>query len=110
MDTLTLWALFFAVGLATFLVRLSFIQWHDSTQGLLKRSRTVLTLLPPAILAALCIPSILFSRPVTDYHFEPLQLVAALVAIIIAKLSRSVLWPVLGGMLCLWLIRWLMST
>lgn len=109
MDNLTLWLLFFAVGLGTFLVRLSFIQLHGSTEALIQRSKNILMLLPPAILAALCIPAIVFSRPVTEYQIDPVQLLAAAVTILIAKFSRSVFWPVVGGMLCLWLLRILSS-
>ena len=109
MDNLTLWMLFFAVGLGTFLVRLSFIQLHGSTEALIKRSKNVLMLLPPAILAALCIPAIVFTRPVNEYQIDPVQLIAAAVTILIAKFSRSVFWPVVGGMLCLWMLRILSS-
>ncbi len=105
MDNLNLWLLFFAAGLGTFLIRLSFIQLHGSTQALIERSKYILALLPPAILAALCIPGIVFSRPTFEYQVEPAQLVAALVAILIAKFSRSVFWPVVGGMICLWLLQ-----
>lgn len=105
MDDLTLWLLFFAAGLGTFLIRLSFIQFHGSTEALIQRSKTILALLPPAILAALCIPGIVFTRPTSEYQVEPAQLIAGAVAIIIAKLTRSVFWPVVGGMLCLWLLK-----
>lgn len=87
------------------MVRLSFIQFHGSTEALIQRSKNVLMLLPPAILAALCIPAIVFTRPATEYQVDPVQLIAAAVAILIAKFSRSVFWPVVGGMLCLWLLR-----
>ena len=109
MDNLTLWGLFFAVGLGTYLVRLSFIQLHGSTQALLERSKTILMLLPPAILAAICIPAIVFQRPTTEYQLDWIQILAGLVTVLIAHFSRSVFWPVVGGMLCLWLARWLIS-
>lgn len=107
MDTATLWLLFFAVGLGTFLVRVSFIELHGATRELLDRSKDILMLLPPAILAALCVPAILFTRPATEYQMDIAQILAALVCILIAKFSRSVFWPVVGGMICLWLLRWL---
>ncbi|MCV6590100.1 MAG: AzlD domain-containing protein [Marinobacterium sp.] len=106
-DTLMLWLLFLAAGLGTFLIRLSFIELHGSTRHLLERSRHLLAVLPPAILAALCVPAILFSRPATDYQWAPMQIVAALVTVLIARFSRSVFWPVVAGMLCLWLLNWL---
>ena len=102
-----LWLLFFAVGLGTFLIRLSFIQLHGSAEDLIRRSKHILMLLPPAILAALCIPAIIFTRPLTDYHVDYSQLAAALVAILIARFSRSVFWPVAGGMLCLWMLHFI---
>jgi len=108
-DNLQLWLLFVAVGVGTFLIRLSFIQLHGSAEALINRSKHILMLLPPAILAALCIPAIVFSRPLTDYQVEYFQLAAALVAILIARFSRSVFWPVVGGMFCLWLLRFISS-
>ncbi|MBU2965261.1 AzlD domain-containing protein [Amphritea sp. 2_MG-2023] len=108
-DNLQLWLLFVAVGLGTFLIRLSFIQFHGSAEALIARSKHVLTLLPPAILAALCIPAIVFTRPLTAYQPDYFQWIAALIAILIARFSRSVFWPVAGGMICLWLLRYLTS-
>lgn len=107
MDNLTLWLLFIAAGLGTFLVRLSFIQLHGSTEALIQRSKKILMLLPPAILAALCVPALVFTRPATEYQIAPTQLVAAAVTIFIAKYSRSVFWPVVGGMLCFWLVQYI---
>ena len=105
MDNLNLWLLFIAAGLGTFLIRLSFIQFHGSTEALIQRSKNILTLLPPAILAALCAPGIVFTRPTTEYQIDIAQLAAAGVAIVIAKCSPRVFWPVVGGMLCLWLLK-----
>ncbi|WP_286238861.1 AzlD domain-containing protein [Neptuniibacter halophilus] len=105
MNTTELWFLFAAVGLATFLVRLSFIQFHARTDTLIQRYRHVLSLLPAVILAALCAPSLLFSRPIAEFSISAEQLAAATVTIVIARFSRSVLWPVAGGMLTLWMLN-----
>ncbi len=110
MTNTELWLLFFAVGLGTFLVRLSFIQLHGSAEALIRRSKPILMMLPPAILAALCIPAILFTRPLTDYQLNYDQIIAAIVTILITRFSKSVFWPVVGGMLCLWALRWLNIT
>lgn len=107
MTNTQLWLLFFTVGLGTFLIRLSFIQLHGSAGALIKRSKHILMLLPPAILAALCIPAIIFTRPLAHYQVDYFQLAAALVAILVARFSKSVFWPVAGGMLCLWLLRYI---
>lgn len=107
MDTLTLWLLFLAIGLGTFLIRLSFIQLHGSMKSLLQRSHKILILLPPAILAALCIPAILFTRPTADYQFSGIQLIAGVIAVVVAHFTRSVFWPVIAGMAVLWFAQWL---
>ncbi len=107
MSTETLWGLFMIVGLGTFLIRVSFIQFHGSMQWLLKRSSQVLMLLPPAILAALCVPAILFQRPTTAWVPDYSQILAALVTVLVARHSGSVFWPVITGMACLWGYRWL---
>lgn len=109
MSNTELWLLFFAIGLGTFLVRLSFIQLHGSAEALIHRSKHILMMLPPAILAALCIPAILFNRPLTEYHLDYTQVAAAIVTILITRFSKSVFWPVVGGMLCLWGIRGLIN-
>ncbi|MEH6578473.1 MAG: AzlD domain-containing protein [Amphritea sp.] len=109
MDTPTLWGVFLAVGLGTFLIRLSFVQLHGSMQSVLERCQSILILLPPAILAALCIPSILFEKSATDYVPDLPQVLAAVVTMLLAKFSRSVFWPIVGGMGALWFSRWLMG-
>lgn len=109
MSTETLWGLFVVVGLGTFLIRVSFIQFHSSMQWLLKRSSQVLMLLPPAILAALCVPAILFQHPFTAWVPDYPQMLAALTTVLVARYSGSVFWPVITGMTCLWGCRWLLN-
>jgi branched-subunit amino acid transport protein len=72
------------------------------------RYQPILTLLPPAILAALCAPSILFNKQIEAETLDFTQLIAALVTIILAKYCRSLLWPIIGGMGCLWIVRWVL--
>lgn len=105
MDTLSLWLLFLLAGFGTFLIRLSFIELHGSTQKLLERSRNILALLPPAILAALCMPAIIFSHSPGGDVIDIAQTSAAAGAVIVAILSRNVFWPIATGMLILWFLR-----
>ena len=107
MTNIELWLLFFAIGLGTFLIRLSFIQLHGSADALIQRSKYTLMMLPSAILAALCIPAVLFIRPLAEFQFSYSQFAAAIVTILIARFSKSVFWPVIGGMICLWLLRYI---
>ncbi|SIS90224.1 AzlD domain-containing protein [Neptunomonas antarctica] len=109
MNDLNLWVLFFLCGLATYLIRLSFIQLHGKSGPLLRRSQPVLLLLPPAILAALCIPPIVYSKQAEGLQVELAQILAGCVAVVLAKYFKSLLWPILGGMIFLWGYRWLIG-
>lgn len=106
MDNSALWMVFLAVGLGTFLLRVSFIELHATLGAHLDRIKPVLLLLPAAILAALCMPAIVFSKQGSEYSLAPSQWLAALCCILVAKLTHNVFWPILAGMLCLWLTRW----
>ena len=107
MTNTQLWLLFLAIGLGTFLVRLSFIQLQGNANAFTQRAKHVLMIMPPAILAALCIPAVLFDQTLTSPFFSYQQIAAAIVTVLIARYSSSVFWPVIGGMACLWLLRFL---
>jgi branched-subunit amino acid transport protein len=107
MTNTQLWLLFFVIGLGTFLVRLSFIQLQDNANAFTQRAKHVLTIMPPAILAALCIPAILFDQKLAPPFFSYHQIAAAIVTVLIAKYSNSVFWPVVAGMACLLLLRYI---
>ena len=109
MSDLSLWGLFFICGLVTYLIRLSFIQLHAKLGPLLARCQPILLVLPPAILAALCIPPIVFSKQADGLHVELAQILAGCVAIVLANYFKSLLWPILGGMIFLWGYRWLVG-
>lgn len=105
MTNLELWLLFVVIGFGTFVVRVSFIQLHDKAEAMIQRSKSILILLPTAVLAALCMPGILFRQPVSENELDYVQMAAAVVAVVMTRLTKSVVWPVIGGMLCLWLLR-----
>ncbi|WP_164846985.1 AzlD domain-containing protein [Neptunomonas marina] len=104
MSDMTLWLLFAICGLLTFSIRLSFVQLHGHLAKHLERVQPVLALLPPAVLAALCIPPIVLNSHSAAVDW--LQVMAGLVTLLLAVRFKSIIWPILGGMCVLWAGRY----
>lgn len=107
MSTSTLLLTMAACGLATFLIRLSFIAFgHRLPDD--PRLTAVLRYVPPAILGALIAPEILTAQGEVLLTADNPRLWAALLALLVARLTRSVLATIAAGMLALWLLQgWL---
>ncbi|MWL86267.1 AzlD domain-containing protein [Cupriavidus sp. SW-Y-13] len=100
MSTMTLLWVFIGAGMATFLIRLSFIAVEGRVR-LPAWFRTALQFVPAAMLSALIAPDLLMRDGAL--YLSPLnaRLVAGLVAIVIAARTRSVSWTIAGGMAAL---------
>ncbi|MBI5069587.1 MAG: AzlD domain-containing protein [Deltaproteobacteria bacterium] len=99
------WLLVFAAaGLATFLIRLSFIALLGrlETPPLLQRA---LRLVPPAVLCAIIFPEVLVRGGALDLSLRNARLWAALVAIGIALRFQNVLLTIAVGMATLWALQ-----
>ena len=93
-----------ACGLVTFLIRLSFIAFgHHLPDD--PRISAVLRYVPPAILGALIAPEIFMGTNGLLLTPDNPRLWAALVALLVARLTRSVLATIAAGMLALWAIQ-----
>jgi len=89
-----------ACGLATFLIRLSFIAFgHHLPND--PRFTAALRYVPPAILGALIAPEIFALNGSVSLAPDNPRLWAALVA----RLTRSVLATIAAGMLVLWMVQ-----
>ncbi|RZT43101.1 AzlD domain-containing protein [Cupriavidus agavae] len=97
MSTTTLLWVFIVAGMATYLIRLSFIAVEGRVR-LPAWFRTALQFVPAAMLSALIAPDLLMRDG--NLYLSPLnaRLVAGLVAIVIAARTRSVGWTIAGGM------------
>jgi branched-subunit amino acid transport protein len=97
MSSLTLLWVFLGAGLATFLIRLSFIAVEGRVR-LPSWFRTALQFVPAAMLSALIAPDLLMRSG--ELYVSPFnaRLVAGLVAIVIAARTRSIGWTIIGGM------------
>ncbi len=100
MNSLTLLWVFIGAGLATFLIRLSFIAVEGRVR-LPAWFRTALQFVPAAMLSALIAPDLLMRGG--ELYLSPLntRLVAGLVAVLIAARTRSIGWTIVGGMAAL---------
>lgn len=97
MSALMLLAVFVAAGLATFLIRLSFIAVEGRVQ-LPSWFRTALQFVPAAMLSALIAPDLLMRDGALFLSPANARLVAGLVAVVIAARTRSIGWTIAGGM------------
>lgn len=107
MSTTVLLLTMAACGLVTFLIRLSFIAFgHRLPDD--PRISTVLRYVPPAILGALIAPEIFINAGGLHTTPDNPRLWATLVALLVARLTRSVLATIAAGMAALWVIQgWL---
>ena len=106
MTTGELLLLMAACGLVTFLIRLSFIaggRWLSAGP----QFSVVLRYVPPAVLGALIAPEI-FPSGFSSGMVDGPRFWAALLALLVAWATRSVLATIAAGMLALWGIQfWL---
>lgn len=104
MSTTVLLLTMAACGLVTFLIRLSFIAFgHHLPDD--PRIEALLRYVPPAILGALIAPEIfLIGGNLSAVPDNP-RLWAALVALLVARLTRSVLATIAAGMAALWVVQ-----
>jgi len=97
MSQMTLLWVFIGAGLATFLIRLSFIAVEGRVR-LPAWFRTALQFVPAAMLSALIAPDLLMRDGAVYLSPYNTRLIAGLVAIVIAARTRSVGWTIAGGM------------
>jgi branched-subunit amino acid transport protein len=104
MSTTVLLLTMAACGLVTFLIRLSFIAFgHHLPDD--PRIAAVLRYVPPAILGALIGPEIFVVGGNLSATPDNPRLWAALAALLVARLTRSVLATIAAGMAALWVVQ-----
>lgn len=100
---MSVWPTMIVCGLVTFALRLSFIA-AEGRVTFPRWFRVLLPFVPVATLTALVVPELLLSRGALWLSWDNARLMAGLVAIAIAAITRSVLWTLIGGfaVLALW--------
>jgi branched-subunit amino acid transport protein len=97
MSPLTLLGVMVAAGLATFLIRLSFIAVEGRVQ-LPRWFRISLQFVPAAMLSALIAPDLLMHDGALFLSLANPRLVAGAVAVAVSAWTRSVGWTIASGM------------
>lgn len=104
MGSTTIWLAILLTGLGTFLLRFSMLALVGRVQ-VSERLFEALKFLPPAILAALVLPAIYRHDALAIAPERPAHLLAGLLAIGIARVTRNMLATIIGGMLAMWLLE-----
>lgn len=99
-----IWGVIAAIGLLTYLVRLSFIALFGYVDEIPDGLGRVLRYVPPAVLGALVFPAFVTIAPGAG-GLEADRLVAGAAAIGVAWWRQSVLATMVAGMGTLWLVR-----
>lgn len=101
MSDLALWGMFLAVGIGTFIMRLSFVElygrWRIPT--LLSRA---LVYVPASVLASLVLPAVVYPGGEARLVLENPQIPAAIIAAWVAWKTRSTVLTLVAGMAALW--------
>jgi len=106
MSTTSIWLLFLAIGLGTFLLRFVFIYLFGKIE-MPDWLRRALRFVPAATLAALVFPALTHPAGQLDLSLQNFRLLAGLGGAIIAWRTRNVLLTILIGMILLWLLEML---
>jgi branched-subunit amino acid transport protein len=102
-----IWIVILGLGLGTFLVRFSFLGFVGE-KSLPDWALRLLRYVPVAVLPGLVAPLVVWPAA-TEGETDPARLIAAVVALAIGALTRSVLGAIFGGMIALYLGLWLVG-
>ena len=104
MSAASIWLLFIAIGLGTFLLRFLFIYLFGKIE-MPDWLRRALRFVPAAALAALVFPALTHPAGHLDLSPHNFRLLAGLGGAIIAWKTRNVLLTILVGMVLLWIFE-----
>jgi branched-subunit amino acid transport protein len=101
MSTTSIWLLFVAIGLGTFVLRFLFIYLFGKIE-MPEWLRRALRFVPAAALAALVFPALTHPGGHFDLSLQNFRLLAGIAGAIVAWRTRNVLLTILVGMVLLW--------
>ncbi|WP_435099105.1 AzlD domain-containing protein [Halorubrum sp. N11] len=103
--SLEIWLAIVLIGVATYGFRLSFIHLFGRIDEVPARIKRPLRYVPPAVLAALVFPYLVTIRPSVAATLADEQLIAGVVAGVVAWRTENVFATIAVGMVTLWLFR-----
>jgi branched-subunit amino acid transport protein len=101
------WVMIFG-GLATFIIRASFIILIGQREIPLLLRRA-LYFIPPAVLTAIILPELVLPKGQLNLSLANPNLLAGIVAVVVAWRTRSVLLTILVGMVVFWIAQGLLG-
>ena len=105
---LEIWAVILVVGVATYLIRLSFIHLFGRINEVPARVTLVLKFVPAAVLAALVAPQLVTVGPTVQGTLLDERLFAGVVAGAVAWWTEDILATIVAGMVALWTLQFLL--
>ncbi|WP_380674329.1 AzlD domain-containing protein [Salinigranum sp. GCM10025319] len=99
------WGVIVAVGVATYLVRLSFIYLFGRIDAVPPAVTRALRYVPAAVLAALVVPSVVTVEPTVVGTLTADRLLAATAAALVAWRTGDVTATIVVGLVSLWVVR-----
>jgi branched-subunit amino acid transport protein len=101
---MNIWLVMLFGGIITFLIRFSFIYLFGRLH-VSERLRKALHYVPPAVLSALIFPELFIHNKELDISLDNQRLLAGVIAVIVAYLTKNTLVTILAGMLALLLLQ-----
>lgn len=104
-DDAQVWALVAVVGVGTLAFRLSFLLLFERLDGIPPRVERALTFVPPAVFAAIALPSVLPLEAVVTLSPAPGKVLAAVAAVVVARLTENLVATIAVGMVVLLVLQ-----
>jgi len=102
---LAIWGVILALGIVTYLIRLSFIHLFGRINQVPARVKLFLKFVPAAVLAALVAPQLVTPSPDVAAMVLDERLFAGAVAAVVAWWRGDILLTIIVGMLALWTLQ-----
>ena len=101
---MNIWLVMLLGGLITFGMRFSLIYLFGRFQ-IPEALRRALHYVPPAVLSAIIVPELFLQNEKLDLTFDNHRLLAGLVAVLVAWLSKNTLLTIIAGMIALFILQ-----
>jgi branched-subunit amino acid transport protein len=103
-----IWLVMLLGGLLTFAIRFSLIYLlAEGRFEISKTMRKALHYVPPAVLSAIIFPELFLHDGAVDLSLGNTRLLAGLIAIVVAWISRNTLITIIAGMIALFVLQFL---
>lgn len=103
---MNIWLVMVLGGLITFLIRFSLIYLFGRFK-IPETMRQALRYVPPAVLSAIIFPELFFQDGTLNLSLDNTRLLAGLVAILVAWITRNTLLTIIAGMVALFALQFL---